>query len=199
MPSKRAGKDKGVPIPYADARAAPWYDTEEWGKHDPQAETKAPKSHLLDQYGEVAAEFGFDRVGGDVTTVAAWRAAEKAAKMKIRAAPWTASVGRIMRSLAVFGSLGPDGAALAAQYMAVLAEMAAVNGHDFAIEYDDKLRAFIAKEAYTIDHATPYLRQVPRTPRGPRSGPQWGGDDRRCGLRPGPRPQGEPRRGTGSP
>ena len=78
--------------------------------------------------------------------------------MKIRAAPWTAAVGRIMRSLAVFGSLGPDGASLAAQYVAVLGEMAAVSGHDFAIEYDDKLRSFIAKEAYTIAQARPYLQ-----------------------------------------
>ena len=150
--------DKGVPIPYADARAAPWYDADEWGKHDPQGEAKTPSAHLLEQYGSAAADFGFDRVSGDLTAVAAWKAAEKAARMKIRAAPWTAAVGRIMRSLAVFGSLGPDGASLAAQYMAVLGEMAAVNGHDFAIEYDDKLRTFIAKEAYTIAQATPYLQ-----------------------------------------
>ena len=78
--------DKGVPIPYADARAAPWYDADEWGKHDPQGETKAPSTHLLEQYGTVAADFGFDRVSGDLTAAAAWRAAEKAAKMKIRAA-----------------------------------------------------------------------------------------------------------------
>ena len=43
--------DKGVPIPYADARAAPWYDADEWGKHDPQGEAKTPSAHLLEQYG----------------------------------------------------------------------------------------------------------------------------------------------------
>ena len=42
--------------------------------------------------------------------------------------------------------------------MAVLGEMAAINGHDFATEYDDKLRTFIARVAYTIAQATPYLQ-----------------------------------------
>ena len=68
---KSSKGDKGVPIPYADTRAALWYDTQEWGKHDLQAETKVPKSHLLNRYGKVAAQFGFDRVGGDLTTLAA--------------------------------------------------------------------------------------------------------------------------------
>ena len=78
--------------------------------------------------------------------------------MKIRAAPWTASVGRIMRSLAVFGCLGPAGSSLAGSYMAVPREMAAVHGHDFAIEYEDRPRDFIANQALTVDQATPYLR-----------------------------------------
>ena len=78
--------------------------------------------------------------------------------MKIRAAPWVASVGGILRALAVYGSLGPDGFSVAQNYMAVLGEMAAVHGHDFAIEYDDRLRYHTAKEALTVEQATPYLR-----------------------------------------
>ena len=55
-PQKGSKGDKGVPVTYANARAAPWYDADERGKHDPQGETKAPSTHLLEQYGTVASE-----------------------------------------------------------------------------------------------------------------------------------------------
>ena len=34
--------EKGVPIPYADAKAAPWFDADDWAKDDAQ-----PPKHLL--------------------------------------------------------------------------------------------------------------------------------------------------------
>ena len=150
--------NKGAPIPYADARAAPWYDTDEWAKHDAKGETQAPKAHLLVQYGDAAEDLGFGSGGPDMVARSAWLAASKAAKMKIRAAPWTASAGRIPRALAVCGSLGPDGFSLANNYIAVLAEMAAIHSHEFAIGCNDHLRYHIAREALTAEQAAAYLR-----------------------------------------
>ena len=40
-----------------------------------------------------------------------------------------------MHGLAVYGSLGPSGFSVATNYLAVLAEMAAIHSHDFAIKY----------------------------------------------------------------
>ena len=149
---------QGVPIPYVDARAAPWYDMDEWAKHDNKGETQAPKAHLLVQYGDVADDLGFASVGPDIAARAAWQAAAKAAKMRIRAAPWTASVSRILRTLVVYSTLGLDGFSLANNYTAVLGEMAAIHGHEFAIDHDDRLRYYIPKKALTTEQAAPYLR-----------------------------------------
>ena len=144
--------DKGVPIPYADAKAAPWFDTEDWAKGDAQ-----PPKHLLLQYGDSAEDLGFENVGVERMARAAYQTALKAAKMKMRAAPWTAAVSRIMHGLAVYGSLGPSGFSVATNYLAVLAEMAAIHGHDFAIEYDNRLRHHIAREELTVAQAVPLV------------------------------------------
>ena len=63
-----------------------------------------------------------------------------------------------MHGLAMYGSLGPSGGSVATNNLAVLAEMAAVQGHDFAIDYDDRLRKHIATEEFTMAQAIPLLR-----------------------------------------
>ena len=151
--------ENGVPIPYADAKAAPWFDTDEWAESDAKGDTAPqPPKHLFLQYGDSAEELGFGGVGADIMAREAYHAAARAAKMKIRAALWTAAIGRIMRGLAVYGSLGPDRCSVASNYLAVLAEMAAIHGHDFAIKHGIRLRHHIAKEALTAAQARPLLR-----------------------------------------
>ena len=47
---------------------------------------------------------------------------------------------------------------MANNYMAVLREMAAIHGHEFAIDYDGRLRYHTVKEALTAEKAAPFLR-----------------------------------------
>ena len=47
---------------------------------------------------------------------------------------------------------------MANNYMAVLREMAAIHGHEFAIDYDGHLRYHTVKEALTAEKAAPFLR-----------------------------------------
>ena len=121
--------DKGVPIPYADAKSAPWLDTDNWSKGAAQ-----PPKNLLFQYEESAKDLVFQHVGAELMARTADDAALKAGKMKLLAALWTAAVGHITHGLAMYGSPGPCGCSVATNDLAVLAETAAVQGHNFAID-----------------------------------------------------------------
>ena len=58
----------------------------------------------------------------------------------------------------MYGNLGPSGSSVATSYLTVLAEMAAVHNHDFAIDYDDFLRKHIATEELTVADVIPFVR-----------------------------------------
>ena len=144
--------EKGAPVPWADPKVAPWFD-QKWLEEDQRADDDHPRA-----LGQSAEEWGFTGVSKDLVAQHAFAAALKASRMRIRYAHWTAAMTRIMAALAMHGALGPDGHSVAANYMAVLAALAAERGPDFAIDYDRDLRRYIAAETIPIADAVPLFR-----------------------------------------
>ena len=85
--------DKGSPIPWADPKAAPWFDPT-WSKGEAYLEDDE-----LRALGERAEEFGFGSV--DLVARNVFTAALKAQRMQIRHTQWSAAMARIMHAMAV--------------------------------------------------------------------------------------------------
>ena len=84
----------------------------------------------------------------------------KASRLRIRNAQWSAAMARIMHAMAVHGSLGPAGLSVATNYLAVLEDLAAERGPDFAITYDRDLRRHLQSEMVPVAEVTSHLRTL---------------------------------------
>ena len=150
--AKASKGERGAPVPWADPKVAPWFD-QKWLEE----EQRADEEHLR-ALGQSAEDWGFTGVSKDLVAQSAFAAALKASRTRIRFAHWTAALTRITAALAMHGALGPDGHSVAANYMAVLAALAAERGPDFAIDYDKDFRRHVAVECIPVEEAVPLFR-----------------------------------------
>ena len=135
--------EKGSPVPWADPKMDPWYDTR-WPKGD-SGDVVDDDDHLL-LLGNKVEEYGYAGAARDLLTQNAVAAAVRAQRMSIRYTQWTGAMARIMHAMAVLGYLGPAGSSVASNYLSVLFELAAEKGAEFAMAYDRELRRHIRRE-----------------------------------------------------
>ena len=147
-------EDKGSPVPWADPKGAPWFDPK-WSKGSKG--DAYPEDNDLCALGGRAEEFGF--AGGSLDLVARndFTAALRAGRMHIRYAQWSSAMARMMHAMAVLGCLGPAGLSVASNYLAVLSELAAERGAEFAIAYDRELHRHLKSEVVAVSEVAPYL------------------------------------------
>ena len=146
--------EKGSPVPWADPKMDPWYDTR-WPKGD-SGDVVDDDDHLL-LLGNKVEEFGYAGAARDLLTQNAVAAAVRAQRMSIRYTQWTGAMARIMHAMAILGYLGPAGSSVASNYLSVLSELVAEKGADFAMAYDKDLRRHIKRESVTVEEAVKLL------------------------------------------
>ena len=148
--------DKCSSVPWADLKAAPWYDPT-WSKGEVD-----PDDDHLRALGQQAEDLGFAGFSTKLVARQAFTAftALKAARTRIRYAQWSAAMARIMHAMAVHRSLGPAGLSVATNYLAILAKLAAERGPDFAIAYDRDLRKHIQAETVPVAEVATHLRTL---------------------------------------
>ena len=110
--------------------------------------------------GQAAEDFGYAGLSTDLVAQQAFSTALNSSRMRIGYAQWSAAMSPIMHALAVHGSLGPAGPSVAANYLVVLANMAAERGPEFAIEYDQERRKHIAAETIPVLEVAKYLHTL---------------------------------------
>ena len=148
--------DKGSPVPWADPKMDPWYDTR-WSRGSADGgDVVDDDDHLL-LLGNKIDEFGFAGASRDLMAQNAVAAAVRAQRSSIRYSQWTGAMARIMHAMAVLGYLGPAGFSVASNYLSVLFELAAEKGAEFAISYDRELRRHIRREQVKIEEVAALL------------------------------------------
>ena len=145
--------EKGLPVPWADPKMDPWYDTR-WPKGDNGDVVDDDNLLLL---GNKVEEYGYAGAARDLLTQNAVAAAVRAQRMSIRYTQWTGAMAHIMHAMAILGYLGPDGSSVASNYLSVLFELAAEKGAEFTMAYDKDLRRHIRLELIKVEEAVKLL------------------------------------------
>ena len=148
--------DKGSPVPWADPKMDPWYDTR-WPKGSADSgDVVDDDDHLL-LLGNKVEEYGFAGAARDLMAQNAVAAALRAQRSSIRISQWTGAMARILHAMAVLGYLGPAGSSVASNYLSVLFELAAEKGAEFTMAYDRELRRHIRRESIKVEEAVKLL------------------------------------------